>query len=97
MTLQQPLSSGASDLPAPAEWFPLEAELKADERGERRDVLLADLRQQALAIKHKLDEGVVPAEYQRLERLHEGLESAAQVIELLWSTHHKMVPSAGDS
>jgi len=93
MTLLQPSISGASDLPAAEDWFPLEAELKADERGERRDALLNNLRQRSLDIKHKLDEGAPPAEFQSLERLHKGLESAAQVVDLVWNIHHKTPPT----
>ena len=69
-------------------WFPLEAELKQDDRGERRDALVTALRGRAADLKRRLDKGLPPEEFSSLQRIHAGLEAAVQVVELVWIGHH---------
>lgn len=69
-------------------WLPLEAELRDDADGARRDALVTDLRERAAALKRRMDEGVAPAEFDGLARRHSGLTAAAQVVELVWRRHH---------
>jgi hypothetical protein len=69
-------------------WFPLEAELKADADGARRDALLERVRRRAAEVKGRIDHGLPPNEYADAERLHAGLEAAAHVVMLVWARHH---------
>jgi hypothetical protein len=70
------------------DWLPLEAELRDDADGARRDALIADLRERAADLKRRMDAGVAPAEFDGLARRHRGLTAAAQVVELVWRRHH---------
>ena len=69
-------------------WFPIEERLKDDTQGSERDRLIAQLQQQAVSVKRKLDAGVPQREFAQLDSVHKALEAAIPLIALIWSRYH---------
>ena len=66
----------------------LEVRLKDDQDGSVRSEVAAGIAEQIAAIDASLKTGVPPAEYQKLNTIKSGLESANLVLDRVWSYYH---------
>ena len=66
----------------------LEVRLKDDQDGSVRSEVAAGIDEQIAAIDASLKTGVPPAEYQKLNTIKSGLESANLVLDRVWSYYH---------
>ena len=69
--------------------FSLEEKLKADDQGELKQKIQAQINDQILAIEKVLSAGVAPEEYASLNQVRIGLQSALVVLEKVWQHFHK--------
>ena len=66
----------------------LEKLLRNDREGADRDALLQRLEQCALEIKAKMDAGLPPDEYARLDKVSRALTAGAGVVTRVWRRAH---------
>ena len=69
--------------------FSLEEKLKADDQGELKQKIQAQINDQILAIEKVLSAGVAPEEYASLNQVRIGLQSALVILEKVWQHFHK--------
>ena len=69
--------------------FSLEEELKADDQGELKQKIQTQLNDQILQIEKVLSAGVTPDEYNSLNQVRIGLQSALVILEKVWQHFHK--------
>lgn len=67
----------------------LEARLKDDRDGSVRSEVAAGIAEQIAATDATLKMGVPPAEYQRLNTIKSGLESANLILDRIWAYYHR--------
>ena len=67
----------------------IEAGLKDDHDGSLRATVASGIDEQLAAINATLRQGVPPAEYEKLDKLKSGLESASLILERTWSHFHR--------
>ena len=66
----------------------LEEKLADDGDGWFKEELLERLRNEAVGIKCRMDAGVPPAEFARLQKTAAALDAAATVVEGVWARMH---------
>ena len=66
----------------------LEARLKDDQEGSLRSEVEAGISEQITMIEVTLNKGAPPAEYQKLNTIKSGLESARLILNRIWSYYH---------
>ena len=69
--------------------FSLEEKLKADDQGELKQKIQTRLNDQIVEIDKTLSSGVAPEEYNALNQVRIGLQSALVVLEKVWQQLHK--------
>ena len=67
----------------------LEARLKDDREGSLRSQVAAGIAEQIAATDATLKKGAPPAEYQKLNTIKSGLESASLILDRVWSYYHR--------
>ena len=67
----------------------IEARLKDDRDGSVRCEVAAGIAEQIAATDAMLKEGVPPAQYQTLNTIKSGLESANLILDRIWSYYHR--------
>ena len=67
----------------------IEARLKDDRDGSLRSEVAAGIAEQIAATDATLKKGVPPAEYQKLNTIKSGLESANLILDRIWSYYHR--------
>ena len=67
----------------------IESRLKDDQDGSLRSEVAAGIAERIAAIDATLKSGAPPAEYQRLNTIKSGLESANLILDRVWSYYHR--------
>ena len=67
----------------------IEARLMDDRDGSLRSELAAGITEQIAATDAMLKQGVPPAQYQALNTIKSGLESANLILDRVWSYYHR--------
>ena len=67
----------------------LEARLKDDRDGTLRSEVAAGIAERIAAIDAALSKGAPPAEYQKLNAIKSGLQSANLILDRFWSHYHR--------
>ena len=67
----------------------LEARLKEDRDGSLRSQVAAGIAEQIAATDATLKKGAPPTEYQQLNTIKSGLESASLILDRVWSYYHR--------
>ena len=63
----------------------IEENLKKDVSGIYKNDLLEKFNQAASQVRFELNQGVDPAEYEKLNKLLQAIESSSEVVEQVWS------------
>lgn len=66
----------------------IESRLKDDGDGSFKTSVASGIDEQLVAVDAALREGAAPEEYQQLQKLKAGLESARDILERTWSAFH---------
>ena len=67
----------------------LEVQLSADENGQIRTEICIDFSQQASEWKRQLDRGLPPEEFEKTQRVVDGLYAAVSVVENFCDDAHR--------
>ena len=67
----------------------IEARLKDDRDGALRSEVAVGITEQIAAIDAALSKGAPPAEYQKLNTIKSGLQSANLILDRFWSHYHR--------
>lgn len=66
----------------------IEQNLKDDSSAVYKNELLNRFNQVASDVRFELNQGVDPAEYEKLNRLLQAVEASAEVVEQVWFQNH---------
>ncbi len=75
-------------MPDEVDFLEMQERLRADTDGSERTAIDERLEQLAARLKRRLDAGVPPAEFARLQALHDAAEAARGAVESAWRRYH---------
>ncbi len=75
-------------LPPSKSLLPMDGRLQGDDRGIYRDEILDRLGEHEKEIRTRLDGGLPPEEFQKLQKLHQAVRISRLVVQTAWKALH---------